>query len=126
MPEPLPVRLIAVSDVVLPVQTGLEQEMDALYVGILMFQRDTSAANLTYQADNFRLCFQNHEGLIERDTYRPVQIEVQAALGEIEAKFVAAEMEYIRQRGLTPGSESLVLMDPSGNWLEIVEKRELR
>lgn len=125
MPEPLPVRLIAVNDVILPAQTGLEQEMDALYVTILKFQRDSTTSDLIYQADNFRLCFQNQEGLIERDTYRAVQIEVQASLAEVEAKLVEAEIEYVRQRGLTPGTESLALTDPSGNWVEIVEKRQL-
>jgi hypothetical protein len=125
MPEPLPVRLIAVGDVALPAQAGREKAMDALYVGILKFLRDPSAADLVYQADNFRLCFQNRDGLIERDSYRSVQIEVQCSLAEIEARLIEAELEYVRQRGLTPGTESLTLTDPSGNWIEIVEKREL-
>ena len=32
-------------------------------------------------------------------------------------------MEYTRQRGLNLGEESLVLLDPAGNWVEIVEMR---
>jgi hypothetical protein len=28
-----------------------------------------------------------------------------------------------RQRGLLPGEESIVLMDPGGNWLTVVDRR---
>ena len=37
-----------------------------------------------------------------------------------------AKIEYVRQRTLTPGEESLVLLDPAGNWVELVEYRAVR
>lgn len=124
MPEPLPVRLIAVADVGLPGRAGCEEAMDKLYVGLLGFVRDRSEAGLVYQSETYRLCFALVEGLIVREVYRPAQIEV-ASLAELELKLVEAGIEYTRQRGLIPGSECLVLMDPSGNWLEITERREV-
>ena len=124
MPEPLPVRLIAVADVCLPAQTGHEAEMDYLYITLLGFQREPSPG-LIYLSDTFRLCFNLVEGLISRDTYRPAQIEI-LSLGELEHRLVEAEIEYTRQRGLTPGSESLVFLDPSGNCLEVTQRRDLR
>jgi hypothetical protein len=37
-----------------------------------------------------------------------------------------AKIEYMRQKTLTPGQESLVLLDPAGNWVELVEYRAVR
>ncbi|MCY2952435.1 MAG: hypothetical protein NTU53_10710 [Planctomycetota bacterium] len=126
MPQPLPVRLIAVDDVSLPARSGLEPDMDHLYVTLLGFLRTPSpSSTLIYQADNFRLCFTLAEGLIPHDTHRPAQIEILWSLGDLELKFVELEIPYTRQRALTPGSEALVLLDPSGNWLEITEHRQL-
>jgi hypothetical protein len=125
MPEPLPVRLIAVADLALPARAGAEPEMDHLYITLLGFLRQPAQSGTVYQADNFRLCFQVIEGLIAHDTYRTAQIEVES-LAELELKLVESEIEYTRQRGLTPGSESLVLIDPSGNWLEITDRRRVR
>jgi len=125
MPQPLPVRLIAVADVGLPGRAGCEGAMDHLYVGLLGFVREAAAGGLVYQSESFRLCFALVEGLILHDTYRAAQIEV-ASLAELELRLVESEIEYTRQRGLTAGTECLVLMDPSGNWLEITEHREVR
>jgi hypothetical protein len=173
MPEPLPVRLIAVANVRLQATAGLELQLDAFYVGVLGFERDgapratprltepllggdrvgTTAPPLAlglrndeeppaaidrvprssddigrgkfmpgpvYLAENFRLLFEVVEGRIIRDDLRAVRIEV-PSLGEAEAKLLEAKMEYTRQRGLQPGEESIVLLDPGGNWAEITE-----
>ena len=40
IPEPLPVRLIAIEDVHLPAPAGKEVELDEFYVGMWEFERD--------------------------------------------------------------------------------------
>jgi hypothetical protein len=124
LPEPLPVKLIAVEDVQLPALAGAEKKMDDLYVGLLEFVKE-DPARLTYRADNLSLHFELVAGLIERDAYRPLQVEV-LSLRDTEKKLFEGEWEYERQRGLTPGSEMLVLFDPSGNLVEISEARPVR
>lgn len=124
MPEPLPVRLVAVADVTLPALAGLETRMDDLYINLLGFIKATDIDTLAYDADNFRLIFEFHESLIERDTLRPLQVVV-LSLAETERLLIEREMEYIRQKGLLPGCESLLLRDPSGNWVEVTESRSL-
>ncbi|MCY2954223.1 MAG: hypothetical protein NTU53_19990 [Planctomycetota bacterium] len=125
MPQPLGVRLIAVADVGLPGRAGSEGAMDHLYVGLLGLVREEGEAGLVYQSESFRLCFAMVEGLIVHETYRAAQIEVTSLAG-LENKLVESEIEYTRQRGVTAGTECLVLMDPSGNWLEITDRREVR
>jgi hypothetical protein len=134
LPEPLPVRLIAVDDVRLPAPAGIEERLDALYVGILGFEKqppepatsDRTVADLVYRAENFLLRFAIEEGpVIVRDALRPQGIEV-PSLFDAEHKLVDAEIDYTRERGLVAGQESLVLLDPAGNWIEIVEYREVR
>ena len=122
MDEPLPVRLVAIADLTLPVIAGLEVDLDRFYVGLLEFVRDPDARQLIYHADNFALRFVVQELLPERGEYRPVQIEVQSLI-VAEQKLLEAKIEYVRQRTLVPGQESLVLLDPAGNWVELVEYR---
>jgi hypothetical protein len=124
VPEPLPVKLVAIEDVTLPATAGLEHELDAFYVGLLQFAKETSRDGPIYRADNFLLRFELVEGLVVRDHYRPLQIEV-PSLAETERKLIDAEIEYIRQRSLSPGLEALVLMDPAGNWIELIELRTI-
>ena len=125
MDEPLPVRLIAIADVTLPVIAGMEVDLDRFYVGLLEFARDPDKRQLIYHADNFALRFLVQELLPQRGEYRPVQIEVQSLI-VAEQKLLDAKIEYVRQRTLTPGQESLVLLDPAGNWVELVEYRQVR
>ena len=87
--------------------------------------RDGDLRQLVYHADNFALRFVVRELLPERGEYRPVQIEVQSLLAA-EQKLMEAKMEYVRQRTLVPGEESLALLDPAGNWVELVEYRAVR
>ena len=125
MDEPLPVRLVAVADVTLPAIAGLEVDLDRFYVGLLEFVRDPDLRQLIYQADNFAIRFVVKELLPERGEYRPVQIEVQSLI-VAEQKLMDAKIEYTRQKTLTPGQETLVLLDPAGNWVELVEYRAVR
>jgi hypothetical protein len=125
MDEPLPVRLVAIADITLPVIAGLEVDLDRFYVGLLEFLRDPDLHQLVYHADNFALRFVVQELLPQRGEYRPVQIEVQSLI-VAEQKLIQRKMEYLRQKTLTPGQESLVLLDPAGNWVELVEYRAVR
>lgn len=128
MDQPLPVRLVAVADVILPAQAGLEVALDRFYVDLLEFVKGPAEGEgqwLVYRADNFNLRFAMREGLIERSDYRPAMIEVRS-LADIEHKLIDAEIEYLRQKTVAVGEESLVLRDPAGNWIEIVEWREIR
>ena len=59
------------------------------------------------------------------DSLRPLQIEI-VSLVETEKKIIEAELEYSRQRGLTPGQETLLLLDPAGNWIELSEMRTVQ
>ena len=122
MPEPPPVRLVVIDDITLLCTTGLEVELDAFYVGLLQFEKDETTRTPIYHAENFSLRFEQHEGLVKRDAYRALQIEVRS-LNETEHKLIDAEIEYQRQRGLMPGSDSLSLLDPAGNPVEIIEAR---
>ena len=127
VPEPLPVRLLTVDDATLISSAGLEVQLDAFYVSLLKFEREQVEGPIdgpVYRADNFRLRFQIIEMLPERETLRPLLIEVQR-LSEIEHELITREIEYTRQRGITPGEERLVLRDPAGNWVEIVECRAI-
>lgn len=126
IPEPLPVRLIAVQDMRLIAWAGVERELDAFYAGVLGFAREQSEQDYIYRADNFLLIFTVLEPPIHRPDYRSVGIEVAQPLAEVEKKLVALEMEYTRRRGLVPGNDLLVLTDPAGNWVEISEQRTIR
>src|SRR5438477_5487643 len=123
IPQPLPVRLIAIEDVHLPAPAGREVELDKFYVGMWEFERDLNASGLVYRADNFRLRFDVIEPPIERQEVRPAQIEVRS-LRQAEQKLVEAEIEYERHKGLIAGSNSLQLLDPAGNWVALSEMKE--
>ena len=122
MPEPLPVKLVAVNDCRLPAPAGAERDLDAFYVVLLGFERDDRASDLVYRSENFDLIFDIHDAPVRHDDLRPRGIEIHS-LAVMEQKLIDAEFEYTRQRGITPGQESLLLMDPAGNWIELVETR---
>ena len=125
LPEPPPVRLVAVEDVHVPAVSGLAPLLDAFYVDLLKFAREPAEASLTYRAENVRLVFDVQRPPVEREDFRAVTIEV-PVLGDVEKKLVELEAEYERQRGLLPGHDHLVLRDPAGNWVAIGEMREIR
>ena len=120
MPEPLPVRLVAVEDVTLSAPADIENELDALYIDLLEFER--IEGELAYRADNFTLRFKLSHQPLTHESLRAQGIEV-ISLAAAEKKLIEAKIEYTRHRGLTPGSQTLLLLDPAGNWLEIAERR---
>jgi hypothetical protein len=119
MPEPPPVRIVAVEDVTLPASSGQEADLDAFYIGLLEFERDDKSGGLVYKAENLRLRFNLVEGPIVRGDYRALTVEVRD-LRLAEKKLVDEELEYERHKGLTPGQERLLLLDPAGNIVELV------
>jgi hypothetical protein len=125
VPEPPPVRLVAVEDVHVPAVSGLAPQLDAFYADLLRFARELGEASLTYRAENVRLVFDVQRPPVEREDFRAVMIEV-PVLADVEKKLVELESEYERQRGLLPGHDHLVLRDPAGNWVAIGEMREIR
>ncbi len=125
MPEPLPVRLVSIADVMALAPEGVEAAMDRLYVAILGFERAPELEYpgcQIYRAENFMLRIERREAPVERKGYTPVRIEVRSLAAE-EAKLIEAEIPFDRQKGLTPGEESLFLHDPGGNVVELVEAR---
>ena|SRR5688572_7896123 len=124
VPEPLPVKLVAVEDVTMPAPRGIAPQLDAFYVGLFGFERVPRESELLYRAENVQLRFDVRETPVVHDNLRLQGIEV-PSLAEAEHKLIEAELEYTRQRGVTPGHESLVLLDPAGNWVEIVEVRAI-
>ena len=123
MPEPLPVRLVAVDDVRMLLPAGFDEAaLDAFYVGLLGFARHGDLERLTYRAENFSLTFDVIEPPLRRGDMRPLGVEV-PSLADLELKLIEAEAEYSRRRGLLPGEEAIVMLDPAGNWLEIIDRR---
>lgn len=122
IPEPLPVKLVAVEDVTMIAPAGLAPKLDEFYVGLFGFERLPRESELLYRAENVQLRFDIRETPVLHDSLRPQGIEV-VSLAETELKLIEAEIEYTRQRGVIPGQESLVLLDPAGNWVEIIETK---
>ena len=126
LPEPLPVRLVAVEHVRMIAPRDAEEQLDAFYVGLLGFDRycgpEAGQGELVFRAENFLLRFRLLDPPIVHDTLRPQGIEVIDLL-QLEKRFIEAELEYTRERGITPGRETLLLLDPGGNWVEIGEIR---
>jgi hypothetical protein len=128
VPEPPPVRLVAVDDVRLQAESRLEKELDSFYVGVLKFEREEAAEGtnvLRYKAENFRLRIVLVDHPVDRgDDLRMLGVVVPGLLA-VEHALIEREIDYARQKGLIPGQESLLLRDPAGNWLEITETRLL-
>ena len=120
--EPLPVRLVAIADVALPAPSGVELRLDAFYEDILGFQRSVDRHQLVYHADNADLRFDVVDRPVAHPSLRPTGIAV-PLLAEVMPKLAEAEIEYTLQRGMNPGMESLLLLDPAGNWVEVTDMR---
>jgi hypothetical protein len=121
VPEPLPVKLIAVNDMRVDAPAGREVDLDAFYVGLVGMQRVEGEA-IVYRAENFDLYVDVLEPPVAREDYRPVRADVKS-LPDMERKLREAEVGYVRRKGLVPGEEALVLQDPAGNWVELTEAR---
>ncbi len=124
MDEPLPVKLVAVEDVRMPAPAGVEVQLDAFYVDLLGFERMPPETELNYRAENVALRFDMEERPVEHDNLRPQGIEIMS-LAEAELKLIEGEYEYVRQRGIVLGTETIVLRDPAGNWIEVIELRPI-
>jgi hypothetical protein len=123
VPEPLPARLIAVADMRIESPAGLERELDGFYVKLLGMERiPPTGDEIAYRAENFDLYVDVLEPPVMREDFRPIRVEVKS-LAEMQLKFIEAEIEHTRRKGLLPGDEALVLQDPAGNWVEITESR---
>jgi hypothetical protein len=122
MPEPLPVKLVTVDHAHLPSAAGLETRLDDFYVLLLGFERLPDDTALTDRAENFNLCFDILEPPLDRDTFRALGVEI-PSLAEVERALIDRQIEYIRQKGLVPGHDNILLQDPAGNWLQLTEAR---
>ena len=122
MPEPLPVKLVTIDDAHLPAAAGREVELDAFYILMLGFERIDLPETLAYRAENFNLYFDVLEPPLNRDTMRPLGIEV-LSLADAQGKLLDNQIEHIRQQGLLPGHDTILLQDPAGNWLALSETR---
>ena len=119
VPEPLPVRLVAINDVHLTAKTGSEHELESLYIGLLGFERaDDPEGLLRMRSDNFDVIFTMGEPPITRDAVRPLCIEV-PSLPVLEEQLIAAGVEYLPQKTVQAGQESILVLDSGGNWIEV-------
>ena len=103
---------------------GLEIQLDEFYIGLLGFQRALPPESIIYHAENFDLQFDVLEPPVQRNTLRALGIEV-PSLAETEQKLIDREIAYARQKSLQPGTESLLLLDPAGNWIQLTECRAI-
>lgn len=125
MPEPPPVRLVAIEDLHAPAAAGLEVPLDEFYSDLLRFDREgREQGQIIYKAENFRLLIDVIEPPFERTDFRPVGIDV-PSLAILEQRLIDREIEYQRQKGFNPGHDTLSLRDPAGNWVQIGEIREV-
>jgi hypothetical protein len=124
--QPPPVRIVSVDDCVLYAPAGLERQLDEFYVGLLRFVREDSpdpeAHQLIYRAENFRVWIEIFERPIPREDFRPLTLVVES-LNELAHRLTESEIEFQRQRGLTPGKDVLLLTDPAGNPVCVGEYR---
>jgi hypothetical protein len=135
MPEPPPVRLVAVEDVQADAPAGAETALDDFYVTMLQLEREVpsssqsgpqdSTAQIVYKAENVRLRLAVREPPLSHTDMRPLVVEVRS-LALTEAKIVERELEYERLKAVGAGQDTLMLRDPAGNWVAIVESREMR
>lgn len=125
MPQPPPVNLVAVADMLLHAPAGLEVQLDQFYVGLLKFEREGAAeGKIVYKAENFRICFGIMETPADKPDARPTGINV-PSLRALERELVNREIEYQRERGLVVGQSWLLFQDPAGNWVQIGELRAI-
>jgi hypothetical protein len=122
MPEPPPVRLIAIADVHLPAARGREKALDTFYVTLLGFHRDTTPEGFVlYRAEKHAIVFDLLDPPIERDRLPMTGIEVES-LYLLERALLDQEYPHERVRSVEVGIEQIVVCDPAGNWLAICER----
>lgn len=77
-----------------------------------------------YRAERFRISLQVKETPWEHDGLRPLGIEV-PSLALLEAQLIEREIKYVRQKSITPGNDSFLAQDPSGNWVVLMAMQTL-
>jgi hypothetical protein len=125
--NPPPVRIIAIDDCYIWAPAGLEPQLDRFYEGLLYFERLESDPGdgpheLMYRAENFRLLIEIVERPLSREDYRPLMVAV-PSLNDLAASLTDAEIEHVREKGLTPGHDTLLITDPAGNPVAVGEYR---
>ena len=123
IPEPPPVRVIAVDGVSLAATAKEATKLDAFYVGLLKFERDEKDAGFVYKAENVRLRFAIEESP-PKDEMRVLGIEV-PSLRDLELLLVDRQLEFIKEAGLFVGQTTFLLQDPAGQWLRLGEVRRI-
>jgi hypothetical protein len=121
IPEPLPVKLVAVADIRIKGTTGMRLAFDAFYIGVLGFGTVSQPEVWAYQAENFQLIVDGVEGLVERVDYRPVMV-IAASLAAIVERLNEGEIAFEALRGIQAGQFSVRVLDPSGNGVEVSEE----
>lgn len=124
LPPPPPVLLVTVEDAHLPATAGLERELDAFYVELLQFERDAKESAMVYKAENFRLWIDVVERSVDRQDMRMLGIVVKS-LAETAKKLGEAQTPFTRERGVIAGEERLILRDPAGNWVRVVQSKPI-
>lgn len=127
MPEPPVVRVEAIEDVTMDCVAGLEIHMNAFYRDGLGFERveDPGFEGLTYKAENVLVRFRVVERPSEKTDLRPLMIQIPHFYDFIRL-LNEQETEHEFQRGLTPGLDRVLLRDPSGNWVNIGLRANVR
>jgi hypothetical protein len=119
MPEPPPVRLVAISDVTVIARPGHDEELIALYCDVFGMLRDDGRP-LRVRAENFSITFEPGDVPIEHSTLRPIGVEV-PSLAMLEEKLIDAGIEHLRQQSVQAGQEAILILDAGGNWVEARE-----
>jgi len=126
MPEPPVVRVEAIEDVRLPIVAGLEADLVSFYVELLKFERlDVDTSGLVLKAENVRVVFTVGEGSPHRQDLRPMIVMV-PHFAELVKMLDAREIPYEWQRGIVPGTDTLLVRDPAGNWVCIGWRASVR
>ena len=125
LPEPPPVRLVAVSDVTLPMRAGLEHRIVPFYVDLLGFRRRQDHDELAFESDTFDLRFRVTELSPTRDDVRPIGV-LSPRFNDIVEELDAMRYPYEAVRGLVAGHDGLLMQDPAGNWVALSPLREIR
>jgi hypothetical protein len=131
LPPTLPVQLVAIADVKLAAAAGLEKQLDAFYVGLLKMERETVSKEgegglagqreaIYYRTNNVRLVIAIQERAPSHEDYRPLGIVI-PSLSDLIQRLDEAKRSFVRQRSLWAGADSLLLIDPAGNQVEVSE-----
>jgi len=120
---PPPVQLVSIADVNLRAVVGVEKELDAFYIGLLRMEREPALEApghlIVYRTENFRLRMEIVERPGPREDFRPLGVTV-PSLADISKRLTDDGIEFVRQRGLWAGMDSLLLNDPAGNPVELI------